>query len=445
MAATEVNLLFTGRGGKDTWEHRRTYTRIYEVLTNDPNDDEQIVGNAEGVPIRGQVLSSDPEAVVISVDPQQSDDSPCIWYVTIEYDTDPPQTSDRTRPDQRADLDGNPISKTDRPTNPLNEPATWTLDFYDTEEPVSEGTRVNDDGELELPVPPQWVGNRGYPAGSYVKNGLNVYFQTAPRGVTGPTGPTGKGTGIETAPTAWVTSHAYSAGDYVTNGGNVYSCTAGGASAAAGGGPSGEGGDITDGGAKWEYAGVPAVWDFFGLYSKVINYPEFAIMEAVLNSARFAYDPPAMTTVSRPVITVTKNMPGGTIEDLMALRNAQNLYTWRGIPPRCARIKHVTHDGGKVTNGVSFVTSKWVIELDPDTFDVRLLDQGFGRIETVKLSGGGTKKAFVRFKDANGEPMDEPTLLDGGGSPLKPGDPPVFRRYVPRQVQLIDFNSYLPF
>jgi hypothetical protein len=43
MSVHELNLLFTGRSGKDDTEKHRTYKRVYEALTQLATDDEQVV------------------------------------------------------------------------------------------------------------------------------------------------------------------------------------------------------------------------------------------------------------------------------------------------------------------------------------------------------------------------------------------------------------------
>lgn len=389
MAVTEVNLLFTGRGGKDTFEHHRTYSRTYEVLTDDVHDDESVVGNAVGIPQRGTAADFDDQAYVVSVDCQQSDDSPKIWQVVVEYDTNPPYP-------QQVDIDGNPVSG---PTgdgsvgyqeNPLDEPATWKITTQDSQEVAESGIEVDGAGNLVIPSPPAWANNRAYTKGTYVKNA-----------------------------------------------GSVYKCVTGGTSAAVGGGPAGNGAAIGDG---------TAVWAFFDTYANTQSDPNRAILVAILNSGKLPFDPPLMTEVSRPVLTVTKNMAFAALAYIMTLKNALNVVAWRGIPPRCAKILKVEHDGGKRQNGITYVTTTWEIGLDPDTWDLRALDAGFGVLQLRTPPGGGAQVLkFVRFADANGEPLSEPVPLDGKGAPLEPGADPVFRRYVPRQCRLIDFNTVLPF
>lgn len=396
MAATSVALLFTGRGGKDTRDNHRTYTRVYEVITDDPADDEQIVSNASAggttVPLPGDPLDTDPGAVVVSIDFQQSDDDPQIWYATCEYDTDPP-TNDRDKPDERVDLDGNVIDKNQRAENPLDEPAQWALTFEDSTEPAIEGIEVDEAGNLVIVNPPAWAAGITYKRGAYVKNGGNVYLCVS------------------------------STGDQE--------------SAAAGPGPAGQGANIADNDLEW---------NFYATFAQTQNDPNYAIRVAILSSAALPYDPPPTVEVSRPVLSVTKNTAMGGPDYVLALKNAVNLYPWRGLPPRCARVKNVTHEGGRQQGGIFYVVTKWEIVIDADTHDLRVLDSGL--YEKVTYEDQVTLQQvtdYQRIKDSSDEPITEPVPLDGNGHRLKPDDPPVFRRYVPRQMRLVDFNTLLPF
>jgi hypothetical protein len=394
-----VRTLFGDRAGTDTYEKRRTYTRVFEVITDDEADDEQIVGNADGIPVLGTGFEADTDAVVVSVSCRQSEDTPLIWYVTVEYDTEPPKPGE-IGGDRDVDFDGNPIERGGtgggQPfDNPLLEPPVWSIDFNDTEEPAIEGVFVEPDG--------------------------------TPR--------------IEAPSANWANDTLYKRGAYVQNGGNVYLCasTSGdGKSAAAGDGPSGKGTQIED---------DALTWDFYATLADTQNDLNKAIRVAITTSGKLPFDPPAMVTVSKAVLTVTKNMPLGkvTLPYLLALKNAQNAFGWRGIPARCAKVLKVTLDGGKERNGIPYTTTKWEIGLDVDTWDLRLLDAGFGYLRTRTEVGVGQVTRYVRFTDEEGNPIDQPVPLNGAGQPLEPGDPPVFRRYIPRQTRLIDFNEVLPF
>ncbi len=395
MAVLEISLLWTGRGGKDDIDHHRTYTRTYEVLVDDPDDDEQVVGNASiigglSIPQRGESFDRDERAVVSHVSAIQSDDDWHIWHVEVEYDTDP-KSSNKDKPDNHVDLDGNTIDK-QRQENPLLEPATWTLTFRDSDEPAIEGIPVNDDGTPAVTVPVAWAANTKYKRGVYIKNGLNVYL-----------------------------------------------CVSAGTSSNAGGatGPVGLANGQADG---------TVVWNYYATFAQTQNDPLYVIRSAILNSAWLPFDPPATVQVGHIVLSVTKNMPIATLEYLLTLKNGLNLFPWRGVPSRCAKVQDVTHDGGKEKNGIGYVTTKWEIVLDGDTFDIRLLDSGF--YERITYTHPVTLQQVTDYsliKDANGDPITQPALLDGSGHRLKPDDPPVFKRYIPRQNRLIDFNTVLPF
>jgi hypothetical protein len=400
MAAISVELLFTSRGARDSFDNRRTYTRVYEVITDDPLDDEDVVGNAdvngEHVPLPGESLGpKDPFAVVVDLDFQQSDDDPTIWYVTVEYDSDPPRP-DEFRADRPVDFDGNPIDPTSssgKPSgSPTLEPVQWKLTTQDSEEPAIEGILVNEAGILQIVDPPAWAATTAYKRGAYVKNG-----------------------------------------------GNVYLCVLAGTSAGAGG-PAGMGVGIVDGTARW---------DFYATHAQTQTDPNKAIRTAVRNSAKLPFDPPLMTEVSRAVLSITKNMPleTATLAYILELKNAVNLLEWRGVPPRCAKVLKVEHDGGKERNGVLFVATHWEIGLDFDTWDLRALDAGYGRLADRTNPGPPPfqETKYFRFTDVYGEPLDEPVPLNGHGQPLNPDDPPVFIRFVPRQMRIIDFNTKLPF
>lgn len=386
MAAIEVSLLWASRGATDTDRNRRTYTRQYEVVTDNPNDDEQVVGNANvggtKVPLPGDPLDTDAQAVVVDMDFNQSDESPTLWYVTAKYDSEPELP-------EAVDIDGNPASPGSLPDNPLLVPATWKLTTQDSEEVAVSGLRVKESGAIIIPDPP-----------------------------------------------AWAISTAYTKGKYVKNGGNVYLCVQSGTSAGAGG-PSGVGTEIVDN---------TCLWNYHSTYAQSQNDFNFFIRGKIANSAGLPFDPPLMVEVSRAVLQVTKNMPVATLEYLVTLKNAVNSIPWRGRAARTAKVLKIEHDGGKQQNGIKYVTTQWEIGLDPDTWDLRALDAGTGTFRTVNNPNppGGTSKQFIRFRDIYGDEFDI-LPLNGGGNVLGPDDDPVFLRFLPLQQRLIDFNQALPF
>lgn len=90
VAVTEVNLLWEGRGGRDGIDRKQRYVRVYEVLTDDPNDDEDIAGGEQaralGLPGNADVLKPGSNAFVQDIDAKVSSESPLRWLVTVTYD-----------------------------------------------------------------------------------------------------------------------------------------------------------------------------------------------------------------------------------------------------------------------------------------------------------------------------------------------------------------------
>lgn len=138
-----------GRVGKDDWNKHRTYTRVFEVWTDDPNDDVTVVGNATGIPLLGDSHPNDDAAVVVSVSPSQSEETPLRWTVAIEYDTQPPvrdalQPSATSPPPPPPPGAPGPQSPADRAENPLDRAPIWKVSFQQTEQVV---TRTFANGE----------------------------------------------------------------------------------------------------------------------------------------------------------------------------------------------------------------------------------------------------------------------------------------------------------
>lgn len=138
-----------GRTGKDDWNKHRTYTRVFEVWTDDPNDDVTVAGNATGIPLLGDSHPSDAAAVVVSVVPTQDSETPYRWDVSIEYDTQPPvrdslQPTTTSPPPPPPPGAPGPQTPADRAENPLDRAPIWKVSFQQTTEVV---TRTFANGE----------------------------------------------------------------------------------------------------------------------------------------------------------------------------------------------------------------------------------------------------------------------------------------------------------
>lgn len=406
MAIVSVRKLFPSRGGKDTWTRKRTYTRVYEVVTDDVTDQEEEVANAEDpvthitVPSLYDTLDVNDEAQVTNIDADQSDDSPYLWYVTVTYDTEPENAAEN-EPDTPGGGDGQAAGAP--PSNPLERAASWKITSVDKQEVVRAWLPIKQDGSYNYYTPPAWVTGTVYTVGTFVKDGAgaaaNVYL-CSKSGVSGITGPAGIG------------------------------------------GASG----IPDG---------SVIWERFATLAQATTDPRFAIRVPIVNSGKMPPDPPPMTDVSYPVINITMNVEPGFLSLVyaMQIKNCVNLTAWRGVPPRCAKIIKFELGGSETQNKVNFCDASWDIQLDPDTFDLQLLDQGYGSLQLRTVPNPAPPPAtiqkleFFPFRDAAGAIMESPVPMNGAGGKLPAEADPVILRGVPAQQKLADFNDprVLPF
>lgn len=408
MAVTNVERQFTDREAEQGLDFKITTTSLYLVEFNSLDDGEQQAATAQdplgssderkNIPKFGQVHPNIPGVYASKIKPRCSEDSPYIWYVSIDYSSAP---SDMPQPNQ-IDAQGNAVPSQDarkqQPANPTARQATWEVTSIDREEPVREWTPVGADGKLTFLDPADWE-----------------------------------------------VDHIYTRGTYVKSSGNVYFCIDGGSASVA---PSGTGDPdeflIFDG---------DLIWLFYGSVTQVSTDPQFAIVAGAVNSGNCPFDPPQMTTVSIPVLRVTKYLPidGNFIEYIGSLKNAVNVKKWKGLKPRVAKIISVAAKNATV-NEQDCVEITWEIGIDPDTWDVRILDAGYGYITTKSIANPLypgtigepmriTKRVFVEHKDPDGTILSGPVPMNGKGGPLDPDSDPVFLRGVPRQQKLLDFNK----
>lgn len=145
MAVTYFEELFEGRGGKDTVDKKYEHTRVFEVRTDDPNDDEMTAGAAAGLPRNGDPHPYNPAATMRAISCFNLPDDPTIWIVTCEYNTD--LAVDHAREIAGPAEDGtstlNDGIAGDRPENPLDRPAVYRVESEQTTEIVSEDWNLN--------------------------------------------------------------------------------------------------------------------------------------------------------------------------------------------------------------------------------------------------------------------------------------------------------------
>ncbi len=118
MSIVAVNELFEGREAQENEKGQRFYTRVFQVVTDDPNDGPLTAARATGVPRRGALYSAGNEvdlaARVRRITPSQNPESPRLWEIRIEYDT----------------------VREEQDENPLNRPYEVNWDFAQFTRPV---------------------------------------------------------------------------------------------------------------------------------------------------------------------------------------------------------------------------------------------------------------------------------------------------------------------
>lgn len=172
-----------GRTGKDDWNKHRTYTRVFEVWTDDPNDGVTVAGSATGVPDLGDSHPEDAAAVVVSVVPTQDEATPLRWTVAVEYDTQPPVRDslqpETVSPPPPPPPPASPQTPADRKENPLDRAPIWRVGFQQTTVPATYslfGAEIIVRNSAKLPSDPPPMVERSMPSVSVTYNTASFNF-----------------------------------------------------------------------------------------------------------------------------------------------------------------------------------------------------------------------------------------------------------------------------
>lgn len=180
MAVISCKELFPGRKGSDGIERKLKHTRVFEVLTDDPLDDDYIAGAGDGVtiPRNGDIHPNNPFAVMVSITADQDDESPTRWIVVCEYDTELPLSQARESGGFDANGEsvlggqaGNPLARAD---NPLDRPAQWSFEWEQVQA-VAEYSREDGSGS-----PDNFDGTITWPFGTRICNSAGLPFDPPP-------------------------------------------------------------------------------------------------------------------------------------------------------------------------------------------------------------------------------------------------------------------------
>jgi hypothetical protein len=160
--------------------------------------------------------------------------------------------------------------------------------------------------------------------------------------------------------------------------------------------------------------------------------------DPIKNSANSAFSEPVTVDDNRSLLYVTRNELVSTYDyDLAATyRNSVNDAVWNGFATRT--VKCVSIDTGEPqynsVAGVRYYAVKYVFDINLDTWDKVLLDQGYTDISLLD----STKRLTIR--DSNGQPLTEAALLNGSGHRLAANGTPVFLTF--RVASELDFAVF---
>ncbi|GAC1448274.1 MAG: hypothetical protein NVSMB9_31250 [Isosphaeraceae bacterium] len=167
---------------------------------------------------------------------------------------------------------------------------------------------------------------------------------------------------------------------------------------------------------------------------------------AIVNSAGERYADPVTIDDTRSVITIARNEAvhayDWTLPELY--RDKINNAPWNGYPTKTVKCASIITSQPQYNSDaqVWYFEVTYVFEINRDTWTKSLLDQGYAEINAIDA----TKRSTIRDRD--GQPIAEPSLLDGAGHKLAVNGTPVFRPHdvypaVDFSVFNIDFNTAL--
>lgn len=184
MAVQSVKLLWEGRRGRDGIDRRREYVRIYEVMSDDREDEEEDVAGQEardmGLPGNGYVHERDSNASVVDIDAANDSQTPYRWLVTVTYNTEQPAelaaeslTLDPyggSVPTDTAPGEGGAPPTAQRDNNPIN----WSIKFTVTHEQTTVPAKHDKDGNditnsASDPFNPPVMVEKSYPVLTFTK------------------------------------------------------------------------------------------------------------------------------------------------------------------------------------------------------------------------------------------------------------------------------------
>jgi hypothetical protein len=160
----------------------------------------------------------------------------------------------------------------------------------------------------------------------------------------------------------------------------------------------------------------------------------------VVNSAGDPFDPPLMRDDSRPILTYKRNQALFIPSMAQQYRDAVNSDSLLGADPKTVKIADVQCEMAldPIIGVYNRVSWEFHFASLPNGWKFSVLDQG-----CKQLNSDSSSQEVINFF---GTPTNSPVLLDGNGSPLPPGEDPVFLTFEGYdELSFAALNIQLPF
>jgi hypothetical protein len=136
--------------------------------------------------------------------------------------------------------------------------------------------------------------------------------------------------------------------------------------------------------------------------------------QATVNSAGDYFDPPPTVDRSRWTATVVKNLasvPSWIIDYTDAVNASPFTFDSLSVGARVAKIMSIEISDTQTQNDIDFYIFTYTLEFRPETWALKVLDQGF------RYKSGSNRKQIMT-EDTPPRPVTSPRLLDGSGAVL---------------------------
>lgn len=141
--------------------------------------------------------------------------------------------------------------------------------------------------------------------------------------------------------------------------------------------------------------------------------------QATVNSAGDYFDPPPQVDRSRWTATIQKNLasvPSWIIDYTDAVNASSFTFAGLSVGARVAKIMSIEISDLQTDNDIDFYVFSYTLEFRPETWDLKILDQGL----RYKVS---TSRKQILDDSTPPRPITSPKLLDGSGGILASPSP----------------------